>query len=30
MKAQVNGISIDYRDEGEGLAVIFIHAFPLG
>jgi pimeloyl-ACP methyl ester carboxylesterase len=29
MKAQVNGISIDYRDEGAGLAVIFIHAFPL-
>src|ERR1700682_385745 len=25
----VDGISIDYRDEGSGLPVIFIHAFPL-
>ena len=29
MKITVNGISIDYRDEGSGLPVIFIHAFPL-
>jgi pimeloyl-ACP methyl ester carboxylesterase len=29
MKAHVNGINIDYRDEGEGLPVVFIHAFPL-
>ena len=29
MKTKVNGISIDYRDEGSGLPVIFIHAFPL-
>lgn len=29
MKTTVNGISIDYRDEGSGLPVIFIHAFPL-
>ncbi len=29
MKAEINGINIDYRDEGSGLAVIFIHGFPL-
>ncbi|MEK6302970.1 MAG: alpha/beta fold hydrolase [Acidobacteriota bacterium] len=29
MKIEVNRIDIDYRDEGEGLPVIFIHAFPL-
>ncbi|HKP84595.1 MAG TPA: alpha/beta hydrolase [Blastocatellia bacterium] len=29
MKIKVNGINIDYRDEGEGTPVIFIHAFPL-
>jgi 3-oxoadipate enol-lactonase len=29
MKIKVNGINIDYRDEGEGSPVIFIHAFPL-
>lgn len=29
MKAQINGINISYRDEGSGLAVIFIHGFPL-
>ena len=29
MKIKVNGIDIDYRDEGSGLPVVFIHAFPL-
>lgn len=29
MKAEINGITINYRDEGEGEPVIFIHAFPL-
>ncbi len=29
MKAKINGINIDYRDEGAGLPVILIHAFPL-
>jgi 3-oxoadipate enol-lactonase len=29
MKVSVNNIDIDCRDEGEGLPVIFIHAFPL-
>ena len=29
MKAQVNGITIDYRDQGSGVPVVFIHAFPL-
>src|SRR5258708_4888705 len=29
MKTTVNGTSIDYRDEGSGPPVIFIHAFPL-
>ena len=29
MKAEINGISINYRDEGKGLPVIFIHGFPL-
>lgn len=29
MKATINGIRIDYRDEGSGLPVVFIHAFPL-
>ena len=29
MKTRINGIDIDYRDQGEGLPVVFIHAFPL-
>jgi pimeloyl-ACP methyl ester carboxylesterase len=29
MKATINGIAIDYRDEGSGLPVVLIHAFPL-
>ncbi len=29
MRTEINGINIDYRDEGSGPAVIFIHAFPL-
>jgi pimeloyl-ACP methyl ester carboxylesterase len=29
MRATVNGISINYRDEGSGLPVVFLHAFPL-
>lgn len=29
MKIEVNGINIDCRDEGEGVPVVFIHAFPL-
>jgi pimeloyl-ACP methyl ester carboxylesterase len=29
MKTELNGINIDYRDEGAGLPVIFLHAFPL-
>jgi len=29
MKAQVNGISIAYSDEGTGLPIVFLHAFPL-
>lgn len=29
MKTTINGISLDYRDGGSGLPVIFIHAFPL-
>ncbi|HWP44661.1 MAG TPA: alpha/beta fold hydrolase [Blastocatellia bacterium] len=29
MKAEINGINIDYREAGTGLPVIFIHAFPL-
>lgn len=29
MKIEINGINIDYSDEGAGLPVIFIHAFPL-
>lgn len=29
MRTEINGIKIDYRDEGSGPAVIFIHAFPL-
>jgi 3-oxoadipate enol-lactonase len=29
MKADIKGASIDYRDEGSGMPVIFIHAFPL-
>jgi 3-oxoadipate enol-lactonase len=29
MKAEVNGIEIDYDDEGSGLPVVFIHAFPM-
>lgn len=29
MKIKLNGIDIDYKDEGEGLPIIFIHAFAL-
>jgi 3-oxoadipate enol-lactonase len=29
MKIEVNGINIHYHDEGEGLPIIFIHAFAL-
>ena len=29
MKATINGIEIDYRDEGSGIPVVLIHAFPL-
>lgn len=29
MKTEINGITINYRDEGAGLPVICIHAFPL-
>jgi len=29
MKTSVNGISINYRDEGRGIPVILIHAFPM-
>jgi len=29
MKAEIDGIEIDYSDEGSGLPVIFIHAFPM-
>ncbi len=29
MRSRINGIDIDYRDEGTGLPVVFIHAFPL-
>jgi len=29
MKTELNGINIEYRDEGAGLPVIFLHAFPL-
>lgn len=30
MQIEINGINIDYRDQGTGLPVIFVHAFPLG
>ena len=29
MKTELNGINVEYRDEGTGLPVIFLHAFPL-
>ena len=29
MLITLNGISIDYRDKGTGVPVIFIHSFPL-
>jgi 3-oxoadipate enol-lactonase len=29
MKTELNGINVEYRDEGAGLPVIFLHAFPL-
>ena len=29
MKIESDGINIDFSDEGEGLPIIFIHAFPL-
>lgn len=29
MQAQVNGIRIDYHDEGHGTPLMFLHAFPL-
>lgn len=29
MKARINGIDLAYSDEGKGLPIIFLHAFPL-
>lgn len=29
MKAEINGVSIEFDDQGDGLPVIFIHGFPL-
>jgi 3-oxoadipate enol-lactonase len=29
VQAQVNGITLAYDDQGEGLPIIFLHAFPL-
>ena len=29
MKTSINGISVNYRDEGRGIPVILIHAFPM-
>jgi pimeloyl-ACP methyl ester carboxylesterase len=29
MKIEINKINFDYRDEGAGIPVIFVHAFPL-
>ena len=29
MKAQVNGVTIAYSDQGTGLPIVFLHAFPL-
>ncbi|MEK9139452.1 MAG: alpha/beta fold hydrolase [Nitrospirota bacterium] len=29
VQAQVNGITLAYNDQGEGLPIIFLHAFPL-
>jgi 3-oxoadipate enol-lactonase len=29
MKAQVNGISLVYNDQGTGFPIVFLHAFPL-
>lgn len=28
MKAQINGITLAYSDQGQGLPVVFLHAFP--
>lgn len=28
MKAQINGITLAYDDQGQGLPVVFLHAFP--
>ena len=29
MQTEVNGVRIDYIDEGEGPALVFVHGFPL-
>jgi 3-oxoadipate enol-lactonase len=29
MKAEINKINLDYRDEGAGIPIILVHAFPL-
>lgn len=29
MKTEVNGVTIAYEDHGTGLAIVFLHAFPL-
>ena len=29
MKALINGVTINYSDQGQGLPLVFIHAFPL-
>ena len=29
MKTQINGITIVFNDQGTGLPIVFLHAFPL-
>ena len=29
MKTQVQGVTITYDDQGAGLPIVFLHAFPL-
>src|SRR2546427_12580408 len=30
MNARINGVNMAYTDDGRGMPIVFVHAFPLG
>src|SRR2546430_16249726 len=30
MDARINGVNMAYTDDGRGMPIVFVHAFPLG